>query len=246
MTFLLVGVDRRGRENGRSDTIVLARVRPVQREIVFFSIPRDTRVPVPGFGRTKINHAASYGGVPLLKASLEQWLRIPIDHWVVVDFEGFRRLIDRMGGVPVDVEKAMDYDDPSDGTHIHLVPGRQWLDGQAALDYARFRGDPEADGGRTRRQLQLLRALLLRGAYPDAWPALWQEAERLHEHVATDLDRKTLVNMAWALYPFDKITFRSEVLKGVSYVDRRDGVWYVEPDRAAVESLRKVFARPQS
>ncbi|MDI3327896.1 MAG: LCP family protein [Alicyclobacillaceae bacterium] len=244
MTVLLVGLDRRGDENGRSDTIMLGRICPARREVEVYSIPRDTRVWVPGVGRTKINHAASYGGVPLLKATLEQWLGIRVDHWVVVDFEGFRRLVDRLGGVPVDVEKAMDYDDPSDGTHIHLPPGRQWLDGRAALDYARFRHDAEADNGRMRRQLQLLRALVLRGGDVTAWPVLLREMGELGKHVGTDFDGRALVRTAAALYPFDRIAFRARVLKGSPYVDRRDGIWYFEPDPAAVAQLRRALGAP--
>ncbi|MDI3257715.1 MAG: LCP family protein [Kyrpidia sp.] len=246
MNVLLVGVDRRGQEKGRSDAIILAGIRPGRREVLLYSIPRDTRVSIPGVGFTKINHAAAHGGITLLKTSLEQWLGIPIDHWVMVDFDGFRRLVDRMGGVPVDVDKAMDYDDPADGTHIHLVSGRQWLDGQAALDYARFRGDPEADGARVRRQLQLLRALLIRGSNPGLWPALVRDVADLNEHVTTDFGSKALVNLALALYPFDQVTVRTRVLTGVPYVDRRDGVWYLAPDRRELHALRQALARSGS
>ncbi len=136
-TVLIIGSDmREGYEGGRTDTIMLAFINGDDEEISLLSIPRDTYVQLPGYStRTKINHAYAYGQESLTKSTIEQFLGIKIDDYVVVDFEGFVALVDELGGVEVNVDQRMiNYDEK-----INLNPGLQTLDGQQALGYCRFR-----------------------------------------------------------------------------------------------------------
>ena len=126
------------------------------------SIPRDSRVKIDGHGWDKINHAYAYGGSKLSKSVVEKLLGIPIEYTVVMNFQGFVRMIDALGGVTIDVEKRMYYSDPYDddrGLYIDLHPGVQKLNGKAAIEYVRYR-DEEGDIGRVARQQKFLTALL--------------------------------------------------------------------------------------
>lgn len=158
-TVLLMGTDSRGKsDRGRPDTIILAAANPKTQKVTLLSIPRDTYVEIAGRGKQdKINHAYNYGTGTMLK-TVEQFLDIPVDYYVIINFKGFEELIDELGGIEIDVEKRMVYH--SSDTHIDLQPGLQVLNGEEALGYARFRHDAEGDLGRNRRQQQVIRALV--------------------------------------------------------------------------------------
>lgn len=157
-TVLLMGTDSRSEaDRGRPDTIILAAANPKTQKVTLLSIPRDTYVEIAGKGKhDKINHAYNYGTGTMLK-TVEELLDIPVDYYVMINFKGFEELIDEIGGIEIDVEKRMYY--RSSDTYINLYPGRQVLNGEQALGYARFRRDAEGDFGRNRRQQQVLRAL---------------------------------------------------------------------------------------
>jgi len=157
-TVLLMGTDSRSEaDRGRPDTIILAAANPKTQKVTLLSIPRDTYVEIAGKGKKdKINHAYNYGTGTMLK-TVEELLDIPVDYYVMINFKGFEDLIDEIGGIEIDVEKRMYY--KSSDTYINLYPGRQVLNGEQALGYARFRRDAEGDFGRNRRQQEVLKAL---------------------------------------------------------------------------------------
>lgn len=146
-------------KNSRSDTIMLANLDMEHRRISLISIPRDTRVQIPGYGTDKINSAHSLGGPVLTQRVVQDLLNVPIDYYAVVKINGFKNIIDAVGGLELDVEKDMDYDDNWGHLHIHLKKGWQQLNGERAVGYSRFRNDAEADYGRIRRQQQVIKAL---------------------------------------------------------------------------------------
>lgn len=154
--ILLIGCDQRAGEAARADTIMLATLRPIDKEVSLLSIPRDTYAAVPGHGKTKINHALAYGDVSLLKESLENLLDVEIDYTMKVNFEGFKDIIDALGGVTIDVERRM----YKPLENIDLKPGVQRLNGYDALAYVRWRDDGRADLGRIERQQKFLSALV--------------------------------------------------------------------------------------
>lgn len=156
INILLVGCDQRGAEAARADTIMLATLRPVDKEVSLLSIPRDTLVNIAGHGRTRINHALAYGDMPLLQKTLEDLLDTDIDYAAKVNFEGFKDIIDALGGVQIDVERRM----YKPLENIDLQPGSQRLNGYDALAYVRWRGDAKADLGRIERQQKFLAALV--------------------------------------------------------------------------------------
>lgn len=164
VNILLMGVDRRGVRNSglpRSDSMMVVSIDPVRQRFDLFSILRDTYVKVPDHGMSRINAAVVNGGPELAMKTVSQFTGLPISRYVITDFEGFKALIDAIGGVKLDVEKDMYYRDPTDkGVYdIHLQKGMQTLDGDKALQYVRFRHDATSDYTRTERQRKLLAAV---------------------------------------------------------------------------------------
>ena len=161
LNVMLLGVDERPKEGdpGRSDTLLVMMVDASTREISAVSVPRDTRVRIRGLGWDKINHAFANGGVALTQQTVENFLGIPMDYYAKVDLESFGRAVDALGGVTVDVEERMYYEDAWDHFVIDLQPGVQRLDGKKSLQYVRYR-DEDGDIGRVRRQQKFIQAVL--------------------------------------------------------------------------------------
>ncbi len=156
--ILLAGQDA-GFGGNRTDTIMVGHVSLKDKYANFISIPRDTRVRIPGHGIDKINAAYAYGGTDLLLKTVEGFLGADIDFYVVFRLDAAIKLIDAMGGVNIDVEKNLYYRDRAQNLYINLKKGRQHLDGEKAVQYARFRHDQMGDIGRIERQQKLLNAL---------------------------------------------------------------------------------------
>ena len=102
VNVLVMGIDNT-KDVQRSDTIMVLHLDSDQNRIGVLSIPRDSRVSIPGVGLTKINHAYAYGGAPLLKRSVIEFLGIPIDYYIKINLEGVQNLVDDMGGINVDI-----------------------------------------------------------------------------------------------------------------------------------------------
>ena len=194
---MILGVDRRADDAGRSDTLMVASVRMEQQQAALMSIPRDTRVKIKGHAYDKINHAYAYGGHELSRETVQELLGVPIDHYILIDTKAFERIIDTIGGVDIDVEKRMYYEDPWDdngGLIIDLYPGEQHLDGDRAIQYVRYR-DGEGDIGRIRRQQKFMRAVLAQVISPDILPQLPQLIEEIRGAVETDMSVSELVKL---------------------------------------------------
>ncbi len=197
--MLLLGVDSRDGESARSDTIMLAAVHPTKQSAYLISIPRDSYMELSGKGYDKVNHAMAFGGPKMVKESLEKFLDVKIDRYMSVDFDGFRQIVDELGGVPVDVKKRMKYSDPSDDTYIDIKPGLQNLSGEQALDYARYRksdlGKEDSDYQRINRQQEIVRALAAKGATVQAYAKAFSLMEIVGNHVKTDLTEGEIASL---------------------------------------------------
>ncbi|KEF35049.1 membrane protein [Deinococcus sp. RL] len=173
---------------GRTDTIVLAQVHP-DGQTELLSIPRDTWVNIPGWGMSKINAANRHGGPEVLAATVQALTGVPIDSYVLLSLGAVRALTDAAGGVTVDVEQRMKYDDNAGKLHIDLYPGRQRLSGEQAEGFLRFRKDNLGDIGRVSRQQAYLTALMGQTRNPLNWWRLPRMVGALHEHTRSDLSR---------------------------------------------------------
>ena len=159
-SVLILGVDERKGDRGRSDTIIILTINPDQNSIKMLSIPRDTRTEIIGYNKEdKINHAYAFGGVEMAMATMENFLDIPIDYYMKINMEGFKEIVDAVGGVTVN----NDLDFTSDGTHF--PKGEITLNGAKALTFSRMRyEDARGDFGRQLRQRQIIQAIIKEGA----------------------------------------------------------------------------------
>ncbi|SDW69678.1 LCP family protein [Paenibacillus sp. CF384] len=165
VNILIMGGDNRGlkkSETARSDSMMVVSVDPVTKKAHLFSVLRDTYVDIEGHEDGRINTALALGGPNLAMKTIGGLLGLDIQYYVYTDFEGFKSLIDAIGGIQnFEVEKNMNYVDNADGNRydIHLKKGIQDLDGTTALQYVRFRHDAMSDFTRTERQRKLLNAV---------------------------------------------------------------------------------------
>jgi len=155
-SVLLLGVDARAGDKGRSDTMIVLTVNPKKDTTKMVSIPRDTLTEIVGKGtEDKLNHAFAFGGVKMSLDSTEKLLNIPLDYAVQVNMESFQEIVDVVGGV--EVNNSIAFDGFSEG-QIHL-------NGKEALAYVRMRKqDPRGDFGRQDRQKQVVQAIMKKGA----------------------------------------------------------------------------------
>ncbi|MGG3497053.1 LytR family transcriptional regulator [Peribacillus simplex] len=174
-SMLMLGVDERDGDKGRSDTMIVLTVNPQKKSVKMLSIPRDTRTEIVGHGtKDKINHAFAFGGAKMSMDTVENFLDIPIDYYMKINMEGFKDIVDAVGGVTV----QNDLDFTSDG--IHFAKGSHTLNGKEALAYSRMRhDDPNGDFGRQSRQRSIIEAVIREGAsvssltkYNDVFDAL--------------------------------------------------------------------------
>ncbi|MBK7820195.1 MAG: LCP family protein [Tessaracoccus sp.] len=155
INMVLMGSDTRGGERGRSDVLQLLHISGDRQNVFLMSIPRDSYVEIPGRGKAKINAAYSWGGAPLAVETMELLLDVPMDHTVLIDFEGFKNVIDSLGGVTVVNKEASS----SDG--FDFPKGEITLDGEAALRFVRERKNlSNGDFGRAERQRDVIKAVL--------------------------------------------------------------------------------------
>jgi LCP family protein required for cell wall assembly len=163
--LLILGIDNtaKGRSQGlegNSDTLLLVRVEHSPPALTVLSIPRDTRIRLGERG-AKINSANARGGVKLSAQSVSQLLGgVRVDRYVRMGTEGLVAMGNALGGVRIDVPKAMHYEDKTQGLSIHFEQGSQVLNGRQLQEYARFRQDGLGDIGRVERQQQVIQAML--------------------------------------------------------------------------------------
>ena len=231
-TIMIMGVDEREDDVGRSDTLMVATIDPVRNEASLLSIPRDTRVAIPRNGYDKINAAYAYGGEKLTQRTVEDFLGVRIDHYVIINTHAFQKIIDAIGGIDINVEKRMYYEDPWDddgGLIIDLRPGMQHMDGKTAVTYVRYR-DEEGDIGRVKRQQKFMRACVDAVTTPAILPRLPGIISSVIDSVKTDLSVRQMLEFIGTLKESQAKGLRTEMVPGRPlYIDE---VSYWIPDMA--------------
>lgn len=235
VNILVMGIDaRKGEVNSRSDTMILASIDKRNKEAVLVWIPRDTRVEVSPGHYNKINSVNALQGPEAACEVVGDLLDINVSYYVVTNFAGFASIVDILGGVHIDVEPNMFHNDPDPKLRINLSPGMQLLDGEDALRYARFRGGPTADIGRTDRQQKLIKALMEEMMQTKTILKLPELVPEILNYVHTNLPMKEMLSLAKLGAGFDKEKLITQTLPGYSYTEPGSGAsyWQADPDIA--------------
>lgn len=236
--ILILGVDARpGEANSRSDTMLLASVDPSLDQAVIISIPRDTRVDVPGSPLDKICTANFVGGPEYAVEIVEDFMGINIDYYVEADFNGFKKVIDRIGGVTINVPQRM-YK-PSE--NIDLYPGTKKLNGYEALAYVRYRDYIFGDIERTTHQQEFLVALADELLQPKTIPKLPGLIKETRNFVNTNMGLKDIIRIASWAPGFNSSSIITQTLPGHFYdVFNEEGIMeqsYWVADRGEINDL---------
>ena len=238
-TIMLMGVDERKDDAGRSDTLMILNLSKDSASLL--TIPRDTMVYINKRGYQKINAAYAYGGEKLARKTVEEFLGLEIDHYVTINKARFAEVIDALGGVDIYVERDMKYDDPWDdggGLHIDIRQGNRHLDGQTAIEFVRYR-DEEGDAGRVRRQQAFMRACADKLSEPSMLIKIPELLGVAVKAIETDLSSGEMLAVAGTLKSAEVAgKIKTGVVPGWwQYVD---GVSYLIPDG---ERLGKVMRK---
>ena len=238
--IVVMGCDVRKGDAGRSDTLFVVMLDKSKKNAALLSVPRDTRVKIKGHGWDKINAAFAYGGQKLTRETVQDFLGIKLDNYVLVDFRGFKGLVDAVGGVDINVEKRMYYYDPYDGFEIDLRPGMQHMDGKTAMQYVRYR-DEEGDIGRIRRQQKFLMALYRHIASKNIIAKIPGVSKQIMSMVKTDLSLKEMVELGNVMRDMvEKDGLKMSMVPGEpEYID---GISYWIPD---IPKMRQKMADMQ-
>lgn len=199
----------------RSDTMMLVRIDPVSKQVNILSIPRDSRVIIPGHRyHDKINSAFAIGGERLARQTVANLVGVPVHHYAILRVNGLVNIIDIIGGVEIDVEKNMHYRDYTAKLDINLKKGRQILNGTQAHGYVRFRHDEIGDIGRVQRQQKFVDALaekLLRPSTIIRFPELVAEVQK---NIITDMTNNEMLRIGYFLKTLKRAQVKLVMLPG--------------------------------
>ncbi len=234
INILLLGIDARpGETSARSDTIILASIHPSFQKAVMVWIPRDTRLYTPIKGFYKINSVNFVKGPESVCEVVSKLMGVDAEHYVVVNFSGFEKIIDMLGGVDMEVDINLD----SYRSNVHLKKGFQHLNGKEALKYVRFRSLPSADIGRTERQQRLMKALADKLLDPATLVKLPRLVPAFRDNVATNISFSDMLFLTKLCFIFDPDNIESQTLPGYDWIDPGSGASYWEVDREIARSL---------
>jgi len=237
ISILMMGVDQRENETGRSDSLILFTLNPKQKSMKMTSIPRDSYTEIVGKGKKdKINHAYAFGGIDMAVKTVENFLNIPVDHYIEVNMAGFKDIVDAVGGVDVNNDLDFQYE------NIHFEKGNIHLDGNKALHYSRMRyDDPRGDFGRQMRQRQVIQAVIKKGASVSSLASYGDVLKAIEKNVKTSLTQDQMFdiqkNYKDCMQNSEEIQIPGDGHKAA------DGIWYYYvPDAAKQDLTNKLRA----
>ncbi|MGE6203815.1 LytR family transcriptional regulator [Guptibacillus hwajinpoensis] len=219
ISILLMGVDERENDQGRSDTMIMITVNPNDNSMMMFNIPRDTRTEIIGRGTVeKMNHAYAYGGVEMAMDTVENFLDVPIDYYFKVNMEAFEDVVSALNGVTVNNPFAFDY-----GGYT-FPKGEVSLNADEALAFSRMRyEDPKGDLGRNDRQREIIKAIIDKGANVGSINKIDDLLEAVGSNVKTNMTFKEM-NDIFKNYKGARNNMETFEIDGTG--EMIDGLWY--------------------
>ncbi|MDR0513597.1 MAG: LCP family protein [Coriobacteriaceae bacterium] len=224
-----------GGDNFRSDSIMLARIDPVNKKVTLVSIHRDTLVDMGEYGQQKLNAAHAFGGASLSVQMVSKLAGVPISHYAEINFDGFSDIVNALGGVEVNVPVEIDDDDAGG----YLARGTQILNGEQALVLCRSRntyqeyGDP--DSFRAANQRLVIGAIAKKLLGSDL-ATMASTVTALSQYVTTDLEITDIIGLAQAMRGLDSATDIYSAMEPATsaYIDE---VWYMRTDTAKWKAM---------
>ncbi|MFE6169697.1 LCP family protein [Viridibacillus arvi] len=234
-SVLLLGVDERANDSGRSDTMIVMTVNPKEGSVKMLSIPRDTKTEIVGNGTVeKINHAYARGGAEMAIATVENFLDMPIDYYVKVNMEGFKDIIDTLNGVTVVNDMDLTY------KNYHFPKGEIELNGKEALIFSRIRyEDPRGDFGRQIRQKQLIQAVLDKGTNLSSLLKIDDILGNLGDNIKTNFTLTEMLNIQKQYKSLNKNIEQIQFEHGNG--GKEAGVWYYYPDATELSKIKQTL-----
>lgn len=245
--ILVVGVDSNGTNTDpfkgtRSDTIILVNIDPASHSINAISIPRDSKVYLAGdHGVQKINAAHALGGIDLTVKTIEDTLGIKIDKYILINNEGVKKLVDALGGVPVYIEKDMNYNDYTAKLHINLKKGLHVLNGEDVEGYLRFRKDGLGDIGRTSRQQWFVKAVLEKLQSPTVITKIPEVLNIASTYIRTNLSLYEMSHLAAALRNVNMNDVEFATLPGGPSKKGYISYWILDPEKTQEVINRMIY-----
>ncbi|UKS60203.1 polyisoprenyl-teichoic acid--peptidoglycan teichoic acid transferase TagU [Bacillus toyonensis] len=237
ISILLMGTDQRENETSRSDSLMLFTLNPKTKSMKITSIPRDTYTEIIGKGKKdKINHAYAFGGIDMSVKTVENFLNVPVDHYIEVNMAGFKDIVDAVGGV--DVNNDLEFT----SRESHFAKGNIHLNGETALKYTRMRyEDPRGDFGRQMRQRQVIQAVIKKGASVSSLASYGDVLKAIEKNVKTSLTQDQMFdiqkNYKDCMQNSEEIQIPGDGHKAA------DGIWYYYvPDAAKQDLTNKLKA----
>lgn len=233
-SILLLGVDQRENDRGRSDTMIVMSINPNTNSIKMLSIPRDTRVLITGHNLDKINHSYAFGKEELAIETVQNFLHIPIDKFVKVNMEGFKDVVEALGGVEVNSDLAFTYEGRT------FIKGINEMNGVDALKFVRMRyDDPNGDFGRQQRQRQLIEAVINKAKSPTILLSAIDTMDALGKNVRTNIsyDEMKLMQKKYGkvMTKIDQLSLKK------SHGERINNIYYSIPNETEIKEIEQIF-----
>ncbi|MFQ3545382.1 LCP family protein [Halobacillus rhizosphaerae] len=234
LNILLLGVDERENDVGRSDALMVMSLDPSKDKMQLISIPRDTRTKIVGHGTTdKINHAYAFGGTDMSIQTVENFLNIDLDYYVKINMEGLAEMVDAVGGITVNNEIDW-YDEGYYKKGYHYKKGELTLNGAQAMGYVRMRHlDPRGDFGRNERQRKVIQAIIDKGASVGSVNKISSVLDVLGNNVKTNMEFSDMKNL-FLNYRSTRKDVTSYEMSG--HAKTIDGIYYlIIPDEEVMK-----------
>ncbi|MBI4744280.1 MAG: LCP family protein [Actinobacteria bacterium] len=234
VNILLLGSDaRKKEESARADTMIIVRINPVTKRIQMISIPRDTRVKIPGKKDyyDKINAANALGGPELAIRTIEDFTGLSIHHYAEIHFWGFRRLVDALGGIKINVEKPLVWKEKRFG----ISAGYQLMDGDRALNYVRFRHDSQGDFVRKKKKQKFFYALIDESWQIKSIFKLPTLVNIVADNIQTDMTTREMFGLANMFKSVNRKDIEMITFPGTP--KSINGVSYVIPDEEKISQI---------
>ncbi|ASK62290.1 transcriptional regulator LytR [Virgibacillus phasianinus] len=239
LNILLLGVDERANDVGRSDALMVLSLDPKYDKMQLVSIPRDTRTLIVGKGYAdKINHAYAFGGADMSVATVENFLDIEMDYYVRMNMEGLEALIDQLGTITVNNDVAWQYHE------YNFTKGRIELDGEKAMRFVRMRKkDPDGGFGRTERQRQVIQGIIDKGASIASISKINGLIDILGDNMTTNLDFDEMKKLLSG-YKGTRKNVVSYMMSGSG--TKIDGIYYLQVPDSEVEKVHEMIVGVKS